>query len=157
MSIHGSIGTAIATGGYASYARRNIATYRAVRNSLEAPAVFALSSGFLTYPDDVDEGYPTLRRAIEDDAMTALLLPAFEVDACVEIIVRRQLARPYLPGNRDSEERRIRERWPRFMALPCARFLSDAQPIAIASQIEQFVRGHLERFEISREFGKANT
>lgn len=147
MSREGSIGASIEASGYRGYAKRNIAVYRAVKHSLVDPTVLALSSGFLTYPEDVDAEYPGLRRSIEGDALTALLLPAFELEACIEIIVRRQLSRPYLPGNRVSEERRIRERFPMLMALPCARFRSDAPPDETASQIERFVRGrsHLEQ------------
>lgn len=147
MSREGSIGASIEASGYRGYAKRNIAVYRAVKHLLGSPTVLALSSGFLTYPEDVDAGYPALRRSIEGDASTALLMPAFELEACVEIIVRRQLSRHYLPGNRTSEERRIRERFPMFMALPCARFRSDASPDETAAQIERFVRrrSHLEQ------------
>lgn len=99
------------------------------------------SSGFLTYPENVGHEYQDLRCSIEADALTSLLLPAFELEPCVEIIVQRQLSRPYLPGDRAREERRIRERFPKFMALSCARFRSDAAPDKTASQIERFVRG----------------
>jgi shikimate kinase len=146
LSREGSIGAFIETYGYSGYAKRNVAVYRAVRHLLPAPTVLALSSGFLTYNEEVDAGYRALRGAIEGNALTALLLPAFELEACVEIIVWRQLSRPYLPGDSASEERRIRERFPRLMALPCARFRSDAPPDETASQIERFVRervGHL--------------
>lgn len=148
MSREGSISASIEASGYRGYAERNVAVYRATKHSLAAPSVLALSSGFLTYPDDIDAEYQALRRSIEADSLTALLLPSFELEACVEIIVRRQLSRPYLPGNRASEERRIRERFPKLMALPCARFLSDALPDETALPIEQFVRarvGYLER------------
>ncbi|MDW3681586.1 shikimate kinase [Cupriavidus sp. CV2] len=143
MSFEGNIGAFIATLGYAVYAKRNIAAYRAVRSSLAAPTVLALSSGFLTYPEDVDNEYRALRCSIEADALTSLLLPAFELEQCVEIVVQRQLSRPYLPGDRASEERRIRERFPKFMALSCARFRSAAAPGKTASQIERFVRGRI--------------
>ncbi|PLC07166.1 shikimate kinase [Variovorax sp. RO1] len=140
MSSEGSINAVIEASGYLGYARRNVAVYRAVRSALTTPSVLALSSGFLTYPEDVDVGYPALRCAIETDALTSLLLPAFELEACVEAIVQRQLSRPYLRGDRASEERRIRERFPKFMAMRCARFRSDAAPDDVASQIERFVR-----------------
>ncbi|MDF3834065.1 shikimate kinase [Cupriavidus basilensis] len=143
MSFEGNIGAFIATRGYAAYARQNIAVYREVRSSLAAPTVLALSSGFLTYPEDVDHEYQALRCSIESDALTSLLLPAFELEPCVEIIVQRQLSRPYLPGDRASEARRIRERFPKFMALSCARFRSDAAPDKTASQIERFVHGRI--------------
>ncbi|MCP3022892.1 shikimate kinase [Cupriavidus basilensis] len=143
MSFEGNVGAFIATLGYVGYAKQNIAVYRRVRCSLAAPTVLALSSGFLTYPEDIDHEYQALRSSIESDALTSLLMPAFELEPCVEIIVQRQLSRPYLPGDRASEERRIRERFPKFMALSCARFRSDAAPDKTASQIERFVRGHI--------------
>lgn len=143
MSREGDIGAAIRAFGHDGYAKRNVAVYQEVAHSLAASTVLALSSGFLTYSDDVHTGYPLLRCSIEKDALTMLMLPAFELEACVEIIVRRQLSRPYLPGNKASEERRIRERFPKFMALPCARFRSDAAPDQTASHIERFVRARL--------------
>lgn len=105
MSCKGNIAASIEAFGYAGYAKRNVAVYRALRYSLAAPAVLALSSGFLMYPEEVDPEYRALRCSIETDALTSLLLPAFELEACVEIIVQRQLSRPYLPGDRASEER----------------------------------------------------
>lgn len=140
MSCAGNIGAAIEMSGYRAYATRNVALYWEVKSSLATPTVLALSSGFLLYPEDIHAGYRALRHSIEGDKLTAMLLPAFELEACVEIIVRRQLSRLYLPGNRASEERRIRDRFPKFMALPCARFRSDVLPDEVASQIERFAR-----------------
>ncbi|WP_052810529.1 shikimate kinase [Variovorax paradoxus] len=100
MSREGSIAACIDAYGYADYSRRNIAVYRKVRRSFASSTVLALSSGFMTYPEDVDPEYKTLRCAIEVDALTSLLLPSFELETCVQIIVQRQLSRPYLPGNR---------------------------------------------------------
>lgn len=143
MARHGSVSACIDACGYMGYAQRNLAVYLEVQGALAVPTVVALSSGFMTYPAAVDPRYPAVREAIEDDALTALLLPAFEREACVDIIVRRQLSRPYLPGNAASEERRIRERFPLFMALRCARFQSDAAPERMARQIAHALRGRL--------------
>ncbi|CAN5495901.1 hypothetical protein BH10PSE18_BH10PSE18_08590 [soil metagenome] len=144
MSREGNIGAAIEAFGYSGYANRNVAAYREVKDSLADPTVFAISSGFMTYPENVHSGFHALRRSIEVDALTALLLPAFELEACVEIIVRRQLSRPYLPGHSASEERRIRERFPKLMELSCARFRSAGPLGETASQLERFVRGRAE-------------
>ncbi|NUA31227.1 hypothetical protein FCJ59_31575 [Cupriavidus basilensis] len=89
MSFEGNIGAFIATLGYGAYAKQNIAVYRRIRCWLAAPTVLALSSGFLTYPEDIDHEYQALRCSIESDALTSLLLPAFELEPCVEIIVQR--------------------------------------------------------------------
>lgn len=149
MSCEGSIDAFIETSGYSGYAKRNVTIYREVRCTLAAPAVLALSSGFLTYPEDIDARYPALSCSIGSDALTSLLLPEFELEACVEIIVQRQLSRPYLRGDKASEERRIRERFPKFMALPCARFRSNAATDDVASQIERFVRGRTGVVELA--------
>jgi shikimate kinase len=157
ISLEGSIGVSIESSGYSGYAKRNVAVYGAIKRSLVVPTVLALSSGFLTYPEDMGAEYQALRRAIERDTLTVLLMPAFELEACVEIIVERQLSRPYLPGNRASEERRIRERFSKLMALPCVRFQSDASPEETALQIERFVRARIAHPEQTQSRGQRRT
>lgn len=142
MASEGDIARFIAEQGYDGYARQNLAVYDAARRSLAAPAVFALSSGFMTYRADIHEGYRSLRDAIEADALTTLLMPSFDLERCAEIIVQRQLSRPYLRGDRDSELARIRERFPLFMSLRCVRFRSDGASEDLASALEEFVRSH---------------
>lgn len=140
MASEGDVAAFIEAHGYPAYARRNLAVYREAMHAPSAPTVLATSSGFMTYPVDIDATYEALRRAIEVDALTSLLMPAFELEACVDLIVQRQLSRRYLRGDRARETQRIRERFPVFMALRCARFRSDAPPNDTASQIEKFVR-----------------
>ncbi|RQO45075.1 shikimate kinase [Variovorax sp. KBW07] len=140
MSREGDVAECMATHGYLGYARRNLAVHREVRGAFTVPTVYALSSGFMTYPIDADSGYAQARECIERSALTVLLLPHFDLEPCVETIVQRQLARPYLRGDRASEESRIRQRFPLFMALQCERFRSDAVPLQAASQIERFVK-----------------
>ncbi|MGJ7528707.1 shikimate kinase [Variovorax sp. GB1P17] len=147
MRQEGDIASCIEAHGYAGYAKRNVAVYSEICHTLKTPAVLALSSGFLIYPADVDARDPALRAAIEHDPLTALLMPSFELEPCVDTIVRRQLARPYLAGDRVKEERRIRERFPRFMALQCARFLSDGAPARTALEIARFAAAQ-ERMRI---------
>lgn len=141
---HGSISAFIARHGYRHYAACNVAKLAAIARAVETPTVCVLSSGFMTYAEDIDPRYPAMRRAIEAHPLGVLLLPSFDVDECARIIVERQLRRPYLPGDRDSEERRIRSRFPLFMALRCKRFLSDAQPEAIASTLASFVEAQMQ-------------
>jgi shikimate kinase len=143
MRSEGDIAQCIGTRGYEGYARRNLSVYLGLRQTANMPSVIALSSGFLTYAADIDPRYASARRDIEANPLTALLLPSFELERCVEIVVKRQLARPYLAGNRAREEQRIRERFPLFIALRCTRFRSDASPVQIASEIERFARGML--------------
>jgi len=140
MAGEGDVAAFIEAHGYLAYARRNLAVYREAARAPTAPTVLATSSGFMTYPVDIDASYEALRRAIEAHALTSLLMPAFELEACVDVIVERQLSRPYLRGDSARETQRIRERFPVFMALRCARFRSDGPPNDTASEIEKFVR-----------------
>ncbi|RTQ34991.1 shikimate kinase [Variovorax gossypii] len=144
MSREGDIAGCIAAHGYAGYARRNLALHIDTSSVFTVPTVYALSSGFMTYPTDLDVRYAQIRSEVERNALTVLLLPSFELEPCVEAIVQRQLSRPYLPGNRASEEARIRQRFPVFMALRCVRFLNDGTPEEVASQIADFVRERME-------------
>lgn len=141
MSCEGSISAYINDAGYVGYARRNVEIYEQKKAALAVSTVFALSSGFMTYPVETGPRYQALREAIEMDSLTALLLPSFTLESCVNMIVQRQLSQHYLAGNKENEERRIRARFSTFMSLRCARFRSDATPDQIASQIEDFVRG----------------
>lgn len=140
MRSEGDIAHCIETHGYVGYARRNLSVYLRLRRTANVPTVLAVSSGFLTYATDIDPRYTAVRRDIEVNLLTALLLPSFELEPCVDIIVKRQLARPYLAGNRVREEQRIRERFPLFIALQCPRFLSDTSPMQVALEIERFAR-----------------
>jgi shikimate kinase len=143
MRSEGDIAQCIGTHGYEGYARRNLSVYLALKQTMSVPTVLALSSGFLTYDADIDPRYAGVHRDIEKGPLTALLLPSFELESCVDIIVERQLARPYLAGNSVREEQRIRERFPLFIALQCTRFRSDASPMQVASQVECFARSRL--------------
>lgn len=141
MRSEGDISNCIATHGYDGYARRNLAVYLKLRKEVAgAPAVVALSSGFMTYAAAIDSCYLSLRQAIESAALTALLMPSFDLEVCVERIVARQLARPYLSGDSAREEARIRQRFSSFLALGCARFCSHVPPAQLAEQLQQFVR-----------------
>lgn len=145
MRMEGDISSYIARHGYPSYARHNVTIYLEIMRSTRKAAVLALSSGFLTYASDVERRYAAIRHDVETDPLTALLLPSFEIERCVELIVSRQLGRSYLAGDRAMEERRIRERFPIFAALKCARFCSDAAPSQLTERIEAFARNVLSK------------
>jgi len=144
MSREGDIAGYMAAYGYAGYAKRNLALHAELRGAFTVPTVLALSSGFMTYPANVDARYAGIRAAVERDTLTLLLLPSFDLETCVQAIVRRQLSRPYLTGNPASEEERIRQRFPLFMALRCARFLNDGAPEEAATRIARFVRERVD-------------
>ena len=136
----GNISRFIGQHGYKRYAQQNVENYFAISAALIEPSVLVLSSGFMTYPDNIDSRYSAIRAEIEAHPLTALLLPSFDLEKCVAIIVERQLQRTYLSGNKNSEEKRIRSRFPRFMSLRCNRFLSGAEPTQVALELERFVR-----------------
>jgi shikimate kinase len=144
MAAHGNISAFLAWHGYRRYAACNVQALAAAVRDFATPSVCVLSSGFMTYAEDVDPRYPALRHAIETHPLAALLLPSFDIDECARIIVERQLQRLYLPGDRDSEEQRIRSRFPVFMALRCQRFLSHAPPEAVAAALGAFVGTQLQ-------------
>ncbi|WP_420211183.1 shikimate kinase [Burkholderia aenigmatica] len=149
LAAHGNIADFIRERGYAEYASHNVRLYEQLRRGMSAPTICAVSSGFMLYPDDVAPAYPALRRDIEADGFTALLLPSFDLERCANLIVARQVSRPYLHANEADETRKIRARFPAFMRLNCKRFASDGPPEHVAADIERFIVASMA----SREHG----
>jgi hypothetical protein len=117
--------------GYEAYAHKNVEVYRSI--AVEA-GVVALSSGFMTYAEEVHPNYVDIRTAIAESPTTFVLLPSLDVETCVAEIVRRQVLRPFgLVISR--EEARIRERFPIYMALPAPKVTTLQAPDAVVSEI----------------------
>jgi shikimate kinase len=133
---YGDISRYLARLGYPSYAARNVQ----LLIDLVAPpvpmTVIALSSGFMTYPADVHPAYDTLRRAIVMHPATAVLLPSFDLEACVAETVRRQLQRPF--GNRGAgrEEEVIRHRFGLHRAITVPQFETTRSVEAIVEDLQ---------------------
>lgn len=136
----GDISEFIARHGYAAYARQNVGYYLAICRQTNTPTVFVLSSGFMTYPDSVDSRYAAIKEEIEAHSLSVALLPSFDIEKCVEIIINRQLQRSYLRANAISEEQRIRNRFPLFMAMQCKHVLSNQAPDQVVSELESIVK-----------------
>jgi shikimate kinase len=137
---HGNIDDFIAPHGYPEYARRNVETYQEIETT--ALAVLALSSGFMTYPDDVHPRLPTIRRSIAALSSTVVLLPSLDLEACVAETLRRQRARPFVQHRTDArEEQVIRERFPVYVALPARRVTTMRPAADVAAEIAVAVRG----------------
>ncbi|HJQ24746.1 MAG TPA: shikimate kinase [Blastocatellia bacterium] len=105
--------------GYPAYASENV---RLCLSLMATPGdgVIALSSGFMAYAASAHPAYPALRWDICKSATTFVLLPSLDQEACVDEIVRRQVARPF--GRRpEREEAVIRERYVIYMGIPATK------------------------------------
>lgn len=138
-SRHGSIDDFIRCRGYAAYASANVETYLAARAS--SPAVFALSSGFMTYGTAAHSRWQDIQLAVAAGESTFLLIPSLDFETCVAETVRRQVSRPLLmPRSSQREEEVIRARLPIYLALPTRRVATMRPVAAIASEIVSVVR-----------------
>src|SRR5262245_1451823 len=127
--------------GYDAYARENVETYRLVLKEGTAPHVAALSSGFMTYPQNIHPEYARLRRDVERSPTTFVLIPSLSRELCVAETVHRQLARPFA-RSASREEAVIRERFPIYVGLP-ARKVETMQPLpVIVDEIVTSIRPH---------------
>ena len=125
----GDISAYINRFGYDAYARENVETYDAMLREQHRPCVAALSSGFMTYTQDVHPEYPRIRRDVEHSQTTFVLLPSFDLEACVVETVRRQGERPFA-RSAEKEETVIRERFPIYLGLR-ARRIETMRPLAL--------------------------
>jgi shikimate kinase len=117
--------------GYQAYARENVDAYRSIAAE---DGVTALSSGFMTYPEEVHPSYAEIRAAIAESSKTFVLLPSLDVETCVAEIVRRQVHRPLGLGA-SHEEAKIRERFPIYMALPALKVTTLQSPDTVVTEI----------------------
>ena len=119
--------------GYHFYASENV---RLCRSIMARPrhGVIALSSGFMAYPESVHPAYPALRSDICNSPTTFVLLPSFDLEACVDEIVRRQVARP-IGRPPEREEAVIRERYAIYMAIPATKIETMRPVIEIVDQM----------------------
>jgi len=140
LSRYGDIGRYIEAFGYRAYAARNVDAY--LQHDAEADdedSVIVLSSGFMTYPDDVHDAYDRCLAEIIDNASSFVLLPSLDLETCVRETVRRQLARPFA-RSADREEAVIRQRFDRYRHLPVTMIETMRSPIDIARDIRSRVR-----------------
>ena len=130
----GNISEYINRFGYDTYARQNVETYRLVLQEGTDRTVIALSSGFMTYSQDIHPDYQGLRLDIEQSPTTFLLIPSLDRELCVAETVRRQLARPFA-RSRASEEAVIRARFPLHVGLPARKIETMESPCVIVDEI----------------------
>ena len=113
----GDISAYLDTHGYDAYAARNVSLYAVLIGEPERSGVVALSSGFMTYRDNVHSDYVRRREQIAWSKSTFVLLPSLDVEICVAEVVRRQLQRPFARAA-EREEHVIRTRFPIYAGLP---------------------------------------
>jgi shikimate kinase len=114
---NGDISAYLDTHGYEAYAARNVSLYSVLISEPERPDVVALSSGFMTYRDNVHSHYVRWRERIASSKSTFVLLPSLDLENCVAEVVRRQLCRPFARAA-EREEQVIRTRFPIYASLP---------------------------------------
>ena len=114
---HGDISTYLETQGYDAYAERNVELYAMLAGAPVRYDIMALSSGFMTYRDDVHPAYVRWHQRIASSNTTFVLLPSLDLETCVAEIVRRQLGRPFR-RTAEREEHVIRTRFPVYAGLP---------------------------------------
>ena len=117
----GDISAYLAAHGYKAYAGRNIQVFLDTIGAVREEIVMALSSGFMTYPDDAHPSYRTLHQDIIDSPSTVVLLPSFDYETCVAETVSRQLRRPF-SRSAAREEQVIRARFSVYYGLPVKKF-----------------------------------
>ena len=135
--------------GYSAYARENVETYRSLTREGGRQSVVALSSGFMTYPQDIHSQYALLRRRIEQSPTTFVLVPSLNREICVAETVRRQLVRPFArPAGR--EEAVIRERFSVYVGLR-ARKIETMRPLAeVVDELVAAIQGEFLRTDACR-------
>lgn len=131
----GDISRYIDRHGYAAYARENLETYCSCVDGSEMVGIIALSSGFMTYAQQIHPGYDVLREEIGVSPTTFVLLPSLDREVCVAETVRHQVDRPF-GRSPEREEAVIRERYLIYMALP-AQKVETIRPVAeVVDEIE---------------------
>jgi shikimate kinase len=123
---YGNISVYLDAHRYEVYAERNVGLYSDLVGGPNRPDIVALSSGFMTYPDDIHPAYRAWHQRIASSPLTFVLLPSLDVEVCVAETVRRQLGRPFA-RSAEREEQVIRARFPLYLALP-ARKVETMQP-----------------------------
>lgn len=125
----GDVSRYIESHGYDAYAAANVQVYAdVIRGGAGEAPVLSLSSGFMTYGDDVHPAYARLRGDIAASPATFVLLPSLDLETCVAETVRRQRGRPF-SRSAEREEQVIRARFAVHRDLPATK-IETMRPIA---------------------------
>ncbi|OTG73287.1 hypothetical protein B9T26_09380 [Acinetobacter sp. ANC 4169] len=147
MKVEGDISEYIDRNGYINYAKRNLEIYLSLKRSINHNRLMIMicSSGFMTYPEDISENYYRIKKQIENDSFTFLLLPSFDFETCVNLIVERQLQRSYLITNQEKEEFKIRKRLIQYLNLSCTRILTNEDTKIVVTKIQNIINYKLKK------------
>jgi shikimate kinase len=110
----GDIGVFIRDEGYEQYKLRNSRLADEITTETDSPIIFVASSGFLT-PDN-PEAALEYNKCLLAACYSICLLPSRDFEKAVEVIVRRQLTRPF-SRDRQREEDVIRDRYSTYAGL----------------------------------------
>ncbi|HET6232920.1 MAG TPA: shikimate kinase [Longimicrobiaceae bacterium] len=128
-STAGDISEYIESPGYDAYAARNVQVYAdVIRDAASQDCVLALSSGFMTYREDIHPAYAQIRSDIATSPTTFVLLPSLDLETCVAETVQRQLGRPFR-RSAEREEQVIRARFVVHRDLPVTK-VETMRPVA---------------------------
>jgi shikimate kinase len=128
----GDIGVFIRDEGYQGYKLRNSLLAIEITTDADSPIILVTSSGFLT-PDNPATVLERNKHLLAD-CYSICLLPSRDLEKAVEVIVQRQLARPF-SDNRQREEEVIRYRYPLYAGLGDMTVFSTAPSSEIASAV----------------------
>ena len=134
MARHGNISTFLGTHGYDAYAERNVDLYADLVVGQDRSDVVALSSGFMTYRQDVHPDYAVHCQQISSSRSTFVLLPSVHFEACVTETVRRQLRRPFA-RSAEREELVIRARYAIYFGLSARKVETMAPLEAVVAEL----------------------
>ena len=120
----GVIGPFIAQHGYAAYRAANLELAEHLVETVIGPAIFVASSGFLAALPGSDDRRRA--EAVLGGGYALALLPSLDLDVSTQIIVERQLSRPF-GFNRDDEAQKFR------MRAPACRDAADLLVVSVAA------------------------
>lgn len=102
--------------GYSSYAKKNTEYYLDL-TATRTTAIVILSSGFMTYGSDIHPEVESIHKHILDSPTTILLMPSFDLEECVQEIVKRQMAKTYVKSSVVHQTEMIRLRFPIYRPM----------------------------------------
>ena len=134
ISRHGDISAYLDEHDYAAYASQNVGLFLDLAGGPDRPHIVALSSGFMTYPDDIHPAYPVWRQRVGSSPSTLVLLPSLQFEVCVKETVARQRRRPFA-RSAEREEQIIRARLPIYLGLPGRKVETMAPVAAVVAEV----------------------